>query len=796
MKYFYLFFSLVFTCFVNAQIINFPDANFKAKLLQPYVAATNDMGQIFLDANNDGELEVSEVDNVWQLVVSNANISDLTGIEYFTSLNYLNCSNNLLTSITIPSPINITGIDASHNSLTTAAINFGGSDGSIDMSYNNLTTFTVPNNYHEDVDLSHNQLTSLTINNTYMDFFDVSHNNLSSIQVIGTPIASYNADFGNNQFLHLDLSQWYFDYDNSDLVVGGNDNLESFHFGVSQPTRIYFSSVNSTSLDFDNYMNHSDCNGLNPFVNISASPNLANVFFKNGYNHQNTTCDEGGNIFQLTPFTLNISSCPNLSFICVDEGEINFFQSRINQLGLQNQVQVNSYCSFTPGGTYYTINGNTQYDFNANGCDAGDFNVPYQEFTITNGSETGTIISDASGNYMINVGPGTHTITPVLENSAGFTISPANVSVNFPTQSSPLSQNFCLSAGATIHDFDITLIPLNPAVPGFDANYKIVYKNTGNTIDSGTIMLNFPDATLDFVSTSISPTTNSGGTLSWSFTDLMPFEIRTINLTFNLNSPMETPPLNGNDVLSYATSISETDAAIPYLNTHSLNQTVVNSFDPNDKICLEGESLSNDFIGNYVSYRIRFENTGTFPAQNIVVKDIIDTTKFDISTLTPITGSHNFFTRINGNTAEFIFENINLPFEDATNDGYVVFKIKLLPGVIQGVTFSNQASIFFDYNFPIVTNTASSVIGVLGQNDFEVDKLFTIYPVPVQNLLHIESSENLEVRAIEIYNNLGQLVQKEIGNRQSIDVSGLAKGIYYLKIQTHDSSYIKQFFKE
>ncbi|MFN3753122.1 T9SS type A sorting domain-containing protein [Flavobacterium sp.] len=798
MKYFYLFFGLLICGFVNGQIINFPDANFKAKLMQPYVAVTNDMDQIFLDANSDGELEVSEVANVWQLDVSNANISDLTGIEHFTALKYFNCNNNLLTTLVIASPTALSSLQANHNALTSVSINWDSFiEGGMDLSYNHLTSFAIqPGTYFETVNLSHNQLTSLVIDNANFEYFSVSHNNLTTIQVNGTAYAYFSADFRNNQFSLLDLS--LFSFNNECDVFLGNNTVDSVLFseGFVQPGNIHYNS-NNTFFDLGNFRMTTSCDPEDQgHLNISNSPNLEYVILKNGFNHTEVTCNEGGTIFQNPALSLSIWSCPNLSFICVDEGERANIQSRINQLGLQNQVQVNSYCTFTPGGNYYTVSGVTKFDVNANGCDINDFPIPFQEFTIANGSETSTIISDASGNYTINVGQGTHTITPVIENVSGFTISPANVSVNFPTQSSPLNQNFCLSAGVPIHDFDITLIPLSPAVPGFDSNYKIVYKNTGNTIDSGTILLNFPDTTLDFVSASISPATNSGGTLSWSFSNLMPFETRTINLTFNLNSPMEIPPLNGDDVLNYTTFISETDAAMPSVNTHSLNQIVVNSFDPNDKICLEGESLGNDFIGNYVSYRIRFENTGTFPAQNIVVKDVIDVTKFDISSLAPITGSHNFYTRIIGNTVEFVFENINLPFDDATNDGYVVFKIKLLPNVIQGVTFSNQASIFFDYNFPIVTNTASSVIAVLGQNDFEAVDLFTIHPVPTKNVLHIESIDTTEIIAIEIYNHLGQIVQREIGNKQIIDVSKLVKGSYYLKIKTNDSIYSKQFLKE
>jgi hypothetical protein len=788
---------LVFTLFANGQIINFPDPNFKAKLMQPYVAVDNNYNDVYLDANNNGEIEVSEVINVWQLDVSNANITDLTGINYFVSLKSLLCNNNLLTTLTLSPSITLNSLDVSHNDLTTIDVSFQlNGDGNILASYNNLTSFIIPPGYHESVDLSHNQLTNLTFNNTYMDFLNLSHNNLSSMQVIEYTFVYFSANFKNNQFSLLDLTN--FGFNNECNIVLGNNTIDKVLFSenLMQPGNISYSS-NNTFFDLGNYKMITSCDPeYQGRVSIGNSPNLKQLIFKNGFNHTIVTCNEGGTIFDNPAMDLTIFNCPNLSFICVDEIEQPYIQARINYLGLQNQVQVNSYCSFTPGGTFYTVNGSTQFDSNGNGCDAGDFAIPNQQFTISNGTETGTIISDASGNYVLNVGQGTHTITPIIQNPTGFIVSPSNSVVNFPSQNSPITQNFCIAAGTPLHDFEITLIPLNPAVPGFDSNYKIVYKNTGNTIDSGTIILNFPDAVLDFVSASILPITNSGGTLNWSFDNLMPFEIRTINLTFNLNQPMETPPLNGGDVLHFTTSIAESGVVQPFPNNHLLNQTLVNSFDPNDKICLEGETLGTDFIGGYVSYKIRFENTGTFPAQNIVVKDIIDMSKFDITTLTPVIGSHNFYTRIEGNKVEFIFENINLPFDDASNDGYVVFKIKLLPSVTQGINFSNQASIYFDYNFPIITNTTNTVIENLGVTSFDFENQFTIFPVPTTNVLQLISKDNLEISDIELYNSMGQIIQKAIGNQQSIDVSNLSKGSYYLKIKTENVTFVKQFLKD
>ncbi|WP_321538784.1 DUF7619 domain-containing protein [Flavobacterium piscinae] len=111
------------------------------------------------------------------------------------------------------------------------------------------------------------------------------------------------------------------------------------------------------------------------------------------------------------------------------------------------------------------------------------------------------------------------------------------------------------------------------------------------------------------------PIVDGSGTnsLNWNFTDFNPFETREIDLLFNINSPMETPPVNGGDELGFAAIILpiENDE-LPMDNHSQIKVTVVNSYDPNDKTCLEGNTISPEMVGEYVHYIIRFENTGTF----------------------------------------------------------------------------------------------------------------------------------------------------------------------------------------
>jgi hypothetical protein len=209
-----------------------------------------------------------------------------------------------------------------------------------------------------------------------------------------------------------------------------------------------------------------------------------------------------------------------------------------------------------------------------------------------------------------------------------------------------------------------------------------------------------------------------------------------------------------------------------------LTQAVVNSFDPNNKICLEGEMVTSAVIGDYVHYIINFENTGTANANNIVVRDIIDAEKFDVSSLDVLHSSHDVYARVtNVNEAEFIFEDIQLPFDDDNNDGFVAFRIKTLANLAVGDSFSNMASIYFDYNYPILTETFTSTIATLGIGD-PVQNRFTVYPNPVRDILYLTGTD---IDRIEVYDLNGKLLDVPMENN-TLDLKSLNNGFYLVKI--------------
>ncbi|MFY7811244.1 MAG: T9SS type A sorting domain-containing protein [Flavobacterium sp.] len=483
---------------------------------------------------------------------------------------------------------------------------------------------------------------------------------------------------------------------------------------------------------------------------------------------------------------LDFSNNPNLQYICCDEGQLSAVQNTVNTLGYTN-CNVNTYCSFTPGGTFYTIQGSNKFDSNNNGCDANDLALPNVKFNITNGTVNGSFISNNSGNYNIPVQAGTHTITPQLENPTYFTVTPASTQVIFPVTPSPFMQNYCIAPTGVHQDLEVVFAPINPARPGFDATYRLVYKNKGNQVMNGTINLTFQDEVLDLVSTSLATSSQQTNQLNWAFNNLLPLQTRFIDLVFNVNSPQETPAVNNGDQLNFVATINPiTGDEIPNDNTSSLKQIVVGSYDPNDITCLEGPQELPENIGDYLHYVIRFENTGTYAAENVVVKTIINPAHYNINSLQFLNSSHNTYTRITGNVVEFIFENINLAAASGGGGGghgHVIIKIKPNNSLEVNSSVTSQANIYFDYNFPIVTNEETTVFQNLSINDNPLLEV-SIFPNPVKDILQLQSKEMIQ--NIELYDVQGRILEATQVNSEKVshNISHRNNGIYFVKIST------------
>ena len=750
---------LFVTTITQSQIVNIPDANFKAKLLS--ATSSNQIakdlnGNYFkIDSNSDNEIQESEALEVSYLDVSSSSILDLTGIASFFNLEYLDCFNNELISLDLTTNTNLTYLQCAYNSLTVLDVNVLSELRYLYCYHNNITSFDI-------------------INLPNLELINFDDNLLTSLNLLNLPNL-INLNSNNNQITTLNLN--------------GLNSIESMSFSNNLITNIDLSNL--ISLTFlscsSNPITTLDCsNNINlQFLTLIDCNLLESLYVKNG------------SIDELNEDSL--IGCVNLEFICADDSELVAITQNLINNGLSG-VNVNSYCSFTPGGDYNTIEGIVQYDFNEDGCNVLDSPASYTRIDVNlDGITTNSsVFSNEAGVYNLYTSTtGVFNLVPNTENPSFFNINPIAVDVPVMTiDNAVATQNFCITANGVHPDLEIVIAPIIPARPGFTAEYKIVYRNKGNQMMSQLYGINFfyNQHLMTFVSATQTPSSIVSGGLSWDYANLMPFESRSINVVMQINAPTDTDPVNIGDVLQFTSSIMPmTGDESTVDNLFQFNQTVVGSFDPNDITCIEGEVVDPSYIGEYLHYVINFENTGTAPAENVVVKLEINPSDFDINSLRILESSYISSIKITNNILEIIFQTIML---ETGGHGNVLLKVRSKDNLTINDMVTNNAKIYFDYNFPILTNDANTVFQTLSNAIPIKDVLVKIYPNPTTNALNIETVSNL--KSIDLYDVNGRILEinKLNHNRAVFDFSKYKSGLYFVKITTEDGSKIEKIIKE
>ena len=272
------------------QIVNIPDANFKAALVS----------NSSINTNGDGEIQTSEAAAFsGSIDVNNMSIADLTGIEAFTALTYLFCTDNQLTNLNISANTALTYLNCGSNQIT-----------SLDVSANNvLATLWCVNN----------QITSLNVSaNTALSSLGCSNNQLTSLDVSGNT-ALTELYCNNNQLTSLNVSAnnalidlWCGYNQLTSLDVSGNTTLKRLLCYVNQLTSLNVSESTALTL--------LSC-GYNQLTSLDVSTNIA-LSMMYCFDNKLTSLNVSGNVAlsdlycfnnQLT--ILNVKNGNNINFI-------------------------------------------------------------------------------------------------------------------------------------------------------------------------------------------------------------------------------------------------------------------------------------------------------------------------------------------------------------------------------------------------------------------------------------------------------------------------------------------------
>ena len=695
--------------------------------------------------------------------------NSLTGLDLsqFPTLEKFQADGNHLTSLTFGNLPNLTYASLALNDLTSVAVSGLTNIEYLNIAGNELTSLDVSNLTHlESLYCGSSQISDFTLTNTpALEILDFTSANISSIDLSGNPGLT-QLYCGSNPIGMLDLSQ----VPNLWALMCWQDGLTSLDISMLSNLTVLMCN--------DNQLTTLDCNN-NPLltqIDIYANP-LETLFIKNG--SQQYFNDAG-----------NFVENPNLSYICADESEISYLQSKPGM-----NASVNTYCTFTPVNNYNTVTGTVRFDAGSDGCAVTDFAMPFVRIDTSDSSGAGASFTNADGSYVFYTQDMSCGLLPNFENPAYFDLFLPAV-IDFPAQNATITQDFCVVANGVHQDLEIVVAPVVPARPGFEAVYKIVIRNKGNQVMSMPLgfALHYNDDLMDFMQASAAPDSQGAGLLQWDYANLQPFESRSIDVVMQINAPTNPDfPVNVDDQLVFTGVIEAIGGdEMPDDNAFQFHQTVVGAFDPNDMICLEGDSQPVEQIGKYLHYIANFENTGTDAAANIVVKTVFDPAEFDVSSLRILDSSDDVDVRVRGNQAEYIFEGINL---EIGGHGNILLKIKSQDNLANGDMVANRADIFFDYNLPITTNDAETTFQTLSASAPDHDQSIAIYPNPTAGLVNISAAAN--IRSVQIYDIQGRLLQTAVRDASavSIDISARQSGIYFVKVISDNGSAVQKIVK-
>jgi uncharacterized repeat protein (TIGR01451 family) len=402
-------------------------------------------------------------------------------------------------------------------------------------------------------------------------------------------------------------------------------------------------------------------------------------------------------------------------------------------------------------------------------------------------------IADSRGNYKFgNVAPGNYTTqlsTPSFLNTAcdtsySFSITPDSLQSahNFLVQPQSGCRMYLRMAATRARSGEL----LQANIHFFNERFQPVDGWLAVTCDSA----------LEFAYASTPPDSIDGNTCYWNFLGLDAWEQKDFQLFYNVGMVQTT--------VSYyhlsAGLFTDCNSYVQAVEQHSVSDIIFNSFDPNDKQVWPLQvRQQNAFTNKYepLEYQINFQNTGNDTAYKIILRDTLDS-NLDMSTFKIIGSSHPYNLEAGADrNLIFTFNNINLlpttqPLMHLTY-GYIKYSIVPNSTLTYGQYVNNRASIYFDFNNPIVTNNVNLLYTQYNAINEVANVLAGIYPNPTSDKLFVQS--NRPVTAISIYSVTGALLNQVAFSQQGIDISTFTAGIYIAEIKLANTLIRKRFTK-
>lgn len=556
---------------------------------------------------------------------------------------------------------------------------------------------------------------------------------------------------------NLNWVSWNGDPNIESLLIDNDANgLFSLPNGINLPT----CQVNLMSIDLDGVQGvinlaSTQCNSLSIHIESATGPILwpeeVDSIHMNGGPEQVTYWPSTLRLLNIAGSSLNclptlpdgiirlvIEDTPNLS--CLPNWPVDLIPEEFVQwIWEPGAEQFCSVLNTNCPGIYPGITGSVFVDLDNDGVqDSDEFRPAGASVQLQPSNAVVPCIAD--GSWEVGLPPSTYTITPSASYPYIQSYTPASHSASVPNMGDIDTDNhFAVTLIPNIQDLQ-AWIHAEPARPGFENRLFVNYQNYGTIPTNTTLTLQW-DADQQWVGSSVAPSNVSGNTATWDLGTLAIAAegLLTVDLSTLAAVPLDTPI----EHLLTASPVLGDEA--PYDNVAVYNDVVVGSYDPNDKL-LSPAAMSPAQLQDptaRIEYTVRFQNTGTYLAERVVILDTLPEGLI-LESIQFLASSHPNTWYLTGGILHVIHNDIMLP--DSTSDepnshGFIRFSIKPDSTLPNGSTVSNIAHIIFDFNAPIITPPAVFTVDVLA-SVYEVQRgTWSLWPNPTCDLLRLTATD-------------------------------------------------------
>lgn len=716
------------------------------------LSANTLLDTIYCSQNNLTSINISTCTNLKELECYDNSLSQLD-VSNCVLLTVLVCQNNLLTTIDISNSPNIMGLSCFGNNLT--SVNVSGCT--------NL----------QGLDCSNNSLGYLDLTSNLILGSLEAENNLSylNICVLDTVAAnangSWNTDptarYTQNCFPRVVLGNVFVD-DNLNCLIDATEKGLSGQFVKFERLSDGIISYFTTADTFGNYTAYLDTGTYR----VEVVPN--SVYWDGCPSSQLITITTGGAIQRVDWLLQPLVFCPIL--------EVDLSAPFLRRTGGGSNYTVN-YCN---QGTVNATNATVDIDIDP------DLRVVSTSIPIV--SQVGTI-------YTFNLG------LVAVATCGSFEI---NVIVDSTAR---MGQAHCTEA----HIYPDTIcVPLwaGPIIDGeVDCQNDSVFFTLRNIGAAMSLPVSYTIIEDNIVMRTAPITLTAGQTVVIA-EDALPGK------TYRINVPQAIgyPRFLGNKVFSKAIE-GCTPLASGGFNTGFINQFSngysspfkaidcqpnVAAYDPNDKSAQpEGYDAAHYIdLDIPIDYKIRFQNTGTDTAFNVVILDTLSP-YLDITSLQMGASSFPYnWSIIDGNVLEVRFPDIMLVDSNANeplSHGFFRYRIDQFSNNPIDSIIYNQAAIYFDYNPPIFTNTTFHTIGIpdyflafSDQITYEKNIEVQVFPNPFRDQTTIrvlgKDYPHLDLLIFDVWGRLMRQKSSSTDNEVQFYRQDLPAGVYFYRLQS------------